>query len=45
MGQEEAFLGGGGEMGELMRRRDWASTPLNEAAHWPGAFERLSAPV
>ena len=35
MGQEETFLGGGGEMGELMRRREWASTPLNEPAHWP----------
>ena len=22
-------------MGELMRARDWASTPLNEPAHWP----------
>src|SRR5271165_4538219 len=33
--RDQSFLAGGGEMGALMRRRDWASTPLNETAHWP----------
>ena len=32
---DQSFLAGGGEMGELMRRRDWADTPLKEPAHWP----------
>ena len=33
--RDHSFLAGGGEMGELMRVRDWASTPLHEPAHWP----------
>lgn len=30
-----AFLEGGGEMGELMRSKDWTSTPLGSIEHWP----------
>lgn len=29
------FLAGGGEMGELVRRHDWASTPLGAIEAWP----------
>jgi PAS domain S-box-containing protein len=30
-----AFLTGGGEMGALIRARDWASAPLGAPEHWP----------
>lgn len=29
------FLSGGGEMGKLMRSKDWSKTPLGDPAHWP----------
>jgi PAS domain S-box-containing protein len=29
------FLGGGGEMGALMRAHDWAKSPLGPPEHWP----------
>ncbi len=29
------FLAGGGEMGELMRAHDWASTPVGPPESWP----------
>ncbi len=29
------FLGGGGEMGALIRKHDWCSTPLGPPAGWP----------
>jgi len=29
------FLSGGGEMGALMRARNWAETPLGDVAGWP----------
>jgi PAS domain S-box-containing protein len=29
------FLAGGGEMGALMRGRDWSLTPLGRPANWP----------
>jgi hypothetical protein len=31
-GRQEDFLRGGGEMGELIRTYDWASTPLGSPA-------------
>ncbi|MEW6762599.1 MAG: PAS domain S-box protein [Pseudomonadota bacterium] len=34
-----SFLSGGGEMGALMRARDWAATPLGAAALWPAALK------
>ncbi len=30
-----AFLSGGGEMGSLMRARDWSSAPPGPPDHWP----------
>jgi PAS domain S-box-containing protein len=32
---EPAFLRGGGEMGQLIRAKDWSSTPLGSPADWP----------
>jgi GAF domain/PAS fold len=29
------FLAGGGEMGAMMRRHDWAATPLGSPERWP----------
>lgn len=29
------FLKGGGEMGELIRAKDWSQTPLGDPADWP----------
>jgi signal transduction histidine kinase len=34
-----AFLAGGGEMGGLIRRHDWESTPLGPAALWPQSLK------
>ncbi len=32
------FLGGGGQMGELIRNYDWAATPLGPSTGWPQAL-------
>jgi hypothetical protein len=32
------FLSGGGELGALMRTRDWSSTPLGPVQQWPRAL-------
>jgi PAS domain S-box-containing protein len=34
-GQPLAFLAGGGEMGERIRRKDWSRTALGPAEDWP----------
>jgi PAS domain S-box-containing protein len=36
---DPSFLAGGGESGELMRRLDWAGTPLGPADRWPQALK------
>ena len=36
-----AFLAGGGEMGTLMRARDWSNTSLGEPASWPAALKTV----
>lgn len=33
-----AFLAGGGEMGGLIRGRDWTSNPLGPPEEWPSAL-------
>src|SRR4051812_14718391 len=33
------FLAGGGEMGELMRKRDWSRTPLGPVEDWPQSLK------
>lgn len=32
------FLSGGGEMGELIRAKDWTKTPLGDPKNWPPAL-------
>jgi PAS domain S-box-containing protein len=34
-----SFLLGGGEMGARMRERDWSTTPLGPAEHWPRSLK------
>jgi PAS domain S-box-containing protein len=38
------WLAGGGEMGELMRTRDWSDGPLGAPEHWPESLQ-LSASI
>jgi PAS domain S-box-containing protein len=38
---DTSFLAGGGELGELMRSRDWAATPLGDPAHWPRSLKTV----
>ena len=33
------FLAGGGEMGDLIRRHDWASNPLGAPESWPQSLK------
>jgi len=33
--QKYQFLSGGGEMGSLMRAKDWSNTPVGTPDHWP----------
>jgi PAS domain S-box-containing protein len=33
--QKYQFLSGGGEMGALMRTKDWSDTPVGTPDHWP----------
>ena len=36
---EEHFLSGGGEMGKLMRQKNWGETPLGEPKNWPQSLK------
>lgn len=36
--QDYEFLKGGGHLGALIRRHDWASTPIGEPESWPQAL-------
>ncbi|WP_082512305.1 HWE histidine kinase domain-containing protein [Rhizobium sp. Root1334] len=38
-----AFLGNGGEMGALIRDRDWALTPLGPVSEWPGCLKTATS--
>lgn len=43
-GEDEfEFLGNAGELGELIRARDWASTPLGPARDWPGCLKTATS--
>lgn len=33
------FLAGGGEMGSLMRAKDWSQTPVGEVEYWPQSLK------
>jgi PAS domain S-box-containing protein len=37
------FLGGGGEMGALIRAHDWSSTPLGPIENWPQSLRTATA--
>jgi His Kinase A (phospho-acceptor) domain len=37
--QPLAFLAGGGELGERMRRKDWSQTALGPSAEWPQSLK------
>jgi len=39
--EHPAFLAGGAEMGELMRRHDWRCSALGEPANWPDALKSV----
>src|SRR5512135_2900465 len=39
--QSQPVLGGGGEMGALMRARDWSSTPLGPVSGWPQSLRTI----
>ena len=38
-----SWLAGGGELGGLMRAKDWAATPLGPVEAWPNRYGRPSA--
>ena len=38
MSEDQAFLAGGGEMGDRIRSLDWAATPLGSPSAWPTAM-------
>ncbi|MBA2250882.1 MAG: hypothetical protein H0W12_11905, partial [Chitinophagaceae bacterium] len=35
------FLEGGGEMGKLIRAKDWSKTPLGDAKNWPQSLRTM----
>ena len=35
------FLQGGGEMGKLMRAKDWSTTPLGDPSQWPHTLQTM----
>src|SRR6478609_1901780 len=37
------FLMGGGEMGEIIRAKDWSKTPLGDPAYWPQCLRTMVA--
>ena len=39
------FLKGGGEMGQLMREKDWESTPLGSPDNWPQNLKTMVSMV
>ncbi len=40
---EYYFLNGGGEMGELIRAKDWSKTSLGDPADWPKSLQTMVA--
>lgn len=44
MNEDQAFLAGGGEMGERIRSLNWAATPLGSPSNWPTAL-RSAVPI
>ena len=42
---KHSFLSGGGEMGNLIREKDWSKTPLGEPASWPQSLRTMVSVV
>jgi hypothetical protein len=40
-GDPASFLTGGGQMGALMRARDWSRSPLGEPRTWPQSLKTV----
>ncbi len=38
---KHAFISGGGEMGRLIREKDWSKTPLGEPEFWPQSLRTM----
>ena len=38
---EPAFLAGGGELGHLIRARDWSATSLRPVEDWPPSLRTI----
>jgi hypothetical protein len=38
---EYYFLEGGGEMGQLIRAKDWSKTPLGDPSTWPQSLRTM----
>jgi signal transduction histidine kinase/CheY-like chemotaxis protein len=43
MAQSHDFLAGGGQMGDLMRARDWSTSPLGPPEEWPQSLQTVVA--
>lgn len=41
MNTEFNFLAGGGEMGKLIREKDWSTTPLGNPVDWPQSLKTM----
>ncbi len=41
--KEHYFLADGGEMGELMRSKDWNKTPVGDPENWPQSLRTLTS--
>ncbi|KAF2342936.1 PAS domain S-box protein [Flavobacterium tistrianum] len=41
--KEHYFLSEGGEMGELIRSKDWSQTPLGDPEKWPQSLKTMTA--
>jgi PAS domain S-box-containing protein len=41
--KEHYFLAGGGEMGELIRAKDWSTTSLGDPGTWPQSLRTITA--
>ncbi|MEO9004807.1 MAG: PAS domain S-box protein [Ginsengibacter sp.] len=43
--QKYPFLSGGGEMGKLIRAREWSKTPLGDPENWPQSLRTIVSVV
>lgn len=43
--KEHYFLADGGEMGELIRSKDWSKTPIGDPENWPQTLRTLTSVI